>query len=81
MLNVDKIFVDPLFETLVPGISQSRKALANGDFIVDFRVIYDLNKATSLSLIVNNLTNQEYQTRPANMMAPRSISLKLGISI
>ena len=81
MLNVDKIFVDPLFETLVPGISQSRKALANGDFIVDFRVIYDLNNATSLSLIVNNLTNQEYQTRPANMMAPRSISLKLGISI
>ena len=81
MLNIDKIFVDPLFETLVPGISQSREALANGDFIVDFRVIYDLNKATSLSLIVNNLTNQEYQSRPANMMAPRSISLKLGISI
>ena len=81
MLNIDKIFVDPLFETLVPVISQSREALANGDFIVDFRVIYDLNKATSLSLIVNNLTNQEYQSRPANMMAPRSISLKLGISI
>ena len=81
MLNVDKIFVDPLFESLVPGISQSRQALDNGDFIVDFRVIYNLNRAASVSLLINNLVNSEYQTRPANMMAPRSISLKLGISI
>ena len=81
MLNVDKIFVDPLFESLVPGISQSRQALDNGDFIVDFRVVYNLNRATSVSLLINNLANSEYQTRPANMMAPRSISLKLGISI
>lgn len=81
MLNVDKIFVDPFFETLVPGIPESREKLADGDFIVDTRVICDLNQTTSLSLIINNLFNREYQTRPANMMAPRTVSLKFGISI
>ena len=38
MLNIDKIFVEPLFETLVPGISQSREALANG-ILIDFRYL------------------------------------------
>ncbi|MDC3030084.1 TonB-dependent receptor [Flavobacteriales bacterium] len=81
MLNVDKIFVDPFFEILVPGIPESRENLADGDFIVDTRIIYELNQTTSLSLIINNLFNREYQTRPANMMAPRTVSLKFGISI
>ena len=81
MLNVDKIFVDPFFETLVPGIPESRENLADGDFIVDTRIICELCQTTSLSLIINNLFNREYQTRPANMMAPRTVSLKFGISI
>jgi len=81
MLNVDKIFVDPFFELLVPGIPESRENLADGDFIVDTRIICELNQTTSLSLIINNLFNREYQTRPANMMAPRTVSLKFGISI
>ena len=81
MLNVDKIFVSPLFETVVPGINESREQLNNGDFIVDTRVIYELNQTTSLSLIVNNLLNREYQTRPANMMPPRTLSLKCSVSL
>ena len=81
MLNVDKIFVDSFFETIVPGIPQSREDLSNGDFIVDSRIICQLNEATSLSLIINNLFNREYQTRPANMMAPRTVSIKFGLSL
>ena len=81
MLNVDKIFVDPFFETLVPGIPESRENLADGDLIVDTRIIHEISKTTSLSLIINNLLNTEYQTRPANMMAPRTVSLKFGISL
>ena len=81
MLNVDKIFVDPFFETLVPGIAESRENLSDGDFIVDTRIIRELSKTTSLSLIINNLLNTEYQTRPANMLPPRTVSLKFGISL
>ena len=81
MLNVDKIFVEPFFENLVPGIPESREELADGDFIIDSRFIYEFNQSTTFSLIVNNLLNREYQSRPANMMAPRNLSLKLSISI
>ena len=81
MLNVDKIFVEPFFENLVPGIPESREELADGDFIIDSRFIYEFNQSTTFSLIVNNLLNREYQSRPANMMAPRNLSFKLSMSI
>ena len=81
MLNVDNIFVSSLFESIVPGIPESREKLDNGDFIVDSRIICRLNDELSMSLIINNLLNREYQTRPANMMAPRTISLRFGISL
>lgn len=81
MKNVDKIFVSSLFESIVPGIPESREALNDGDFIIDTRVIFQLNDKMSLSFVANNLLNREYQTRPANMMPPRTISVKFGISI
>ena len=65
----------------MPGIPESRENVADGDLSVDTRIIHDLTKTTSLSLIINNLLNTEYQTRPANMMAPRTVSLKFGISL
>ena len=81
MLNVDNIFVSSFFETIVPGIPQSRENLSDGDFIVDSRIICQLSDAASVSLIINNLFNREYQTRPSNMMAPRTISLKFGVAL
>lgn len=81
MKNIDAIFASEDFESIVPGIPESRERLKNGDFIVDARIIVYLNNETSLSLISNNLLNREYQTRPANMMPPRTVSLKFGISI
>lgn len=81
MQNVDYIFVSPIFETVVQGIPESREALKDGDFIVDSRLIYELSDHISLSLIANNLLNREYQTRPSNMMPPRSYSFKFSYTI
>lgn len=81
MKNIDKIFVSPEFEDFVSGIPKSREQLNNGDFIIDSRLIYQLNDTVSISLIINNLLNREYQSRPANMMPPRTLSLKCGISL
>jgi len=81
MKNIDYIFVSPLFESVVPGIAESREALKNGDFIVDTRLIYQLSNEFSLSFIANNLLNREYQSRPANMMPPRSFSMKLSFTL
>ena len=82
MKNIDKIFVSEDFENLVvPGIPESRRLLSNGDFIVDARIMIPLNEQTTVSILSNNLLNREYQTRPANLMPPRTVSLKFGISI
>ena len=81
MKNIDKIFASELFENIVPGIPESRRNLSNGDLIVDVRIMVPINEETTISLISNNFLNREYQTRPANMMPPRTISLKFGISI
>jgi iron complex outermembrane receptor protein len=81
MQNIDYIFVSPIFETIVPGIPESREKLKDGDFIVDARLIYQLSNELSLSLIANNLLNREYQSRPSNMMPPRSYSVKFSFDI
>ena len=81
MKNIDKIFASELFESVVPGIPESRRVLNDGDFIVDARIMVPINEQTTVSILSNNLLNREYQTRPANMMPPRTVSLKFGISI
>ena len=36
----------------------------NGDFIIDLRTSYQYNNFMKFSLIINNLLNREYMTRP-----------------
>jgi iron complex outermembrane receptor protein len=81
MKNIDAIFVSPGFSGIIPGISESREKLNTGDLIIDLRLVYQINKNNSASLIINNALNREYQTRPANLMPPRMVSLKWGIKL
>ena len=81
MKNVDAIFVSDFFASIIPGIVESREALNKGDILLDFRFIYEINKNNTVSLIVNNGLNREYQTRPANLLPPRMVSIKWGIKI
>jgi len=81
MKNVDAIFIDPVMASTIPDINKARDKFANGDFIVDFRTSYQLNSTTKISLVVNNLLNREYMTRPANMMPPRTIALQCNMKI
>ena len=82
MKNIDAIFASEGFAaTTAPGIIEAREKLKNGDFIVDFRTSYQLNSITKYSLVVNNLLNREYMSRPANMMPPRTIVLQCSMKI
>jgi iron complex outermembrane receptor protein len=81
MQNIDGFFVNPFFAGLVPGIVESRESLNKGDFLMDIRLQQFFNNGANISLIINNALNTEYQTRPANLMAPRMISLKWGFKI
>ncbi len=82
MRNIDKIFTDEwLNEELIPGINDAREKFKNGDLIFDIRLGYNLDKNSKISLIINNLFNREYMSRPADMKPPRTMALQLSVKI
>ena len=81
MKNVDAIFVDPIMESTIPDIGEARENFKNGDFIVDFRTSYQLNPITKIGIVINNVFNTEYMSRPANMMPPRTIAIQCNMKI
>ena len=81
MKHIDGIFASEFFAGIVPGINESREALNNGDFILDYRYSRQVTNHSKVSLIINNLLNEEYQSRPASMMPPRTISVQWSIKV
>ncbi len=83
MKNIDAIFTNPLLPYLtgITGINESREKFGSGDLIIDLRAGYQITKTARLGLIVNNLLNREYMSRPANMMPPRTIAMQLALKI
>jgi outer membrane cobalamin receptor len=71
MQNIDRIFLEPLLEQAVPGIRRGRQLNPDGDWITDIRIAYKLNTNWHFNLVVNNITNHEQMTRPADMRPPR----------
>jgi iron complex outermembrane receptor protein len=66
---------------MIPGINAAREKFKDGDFIIDIRVGYQINKNIRLGVIINNLLNREYMSRPANMMPQRTYAMQLSMKI
>jgi outer membrane cobalamin receptor len=66
---------------MIPGINTAREKFKGGDFIVDIRTAYQINKNIRLGVIINNLLNREYMSRPANMMPQRTYAMQLSMKI
>ena len=82
MKNIDKVFTDEwLNQELIPGINEAREKFKNGDIVFDLRLGYQMDKNSKLSLIVNNLFNREYMSRPADMQPQRTIAVQLSLKI
>ena len=88
MKNIDKIFTESLINdgipgvfAGIPGINDAREKFSNGDFIIDTRAGYDITSKIRLGLIINNLLNVEYMSRPADMQIPRTFAMQLGMKI
>ena len=82
MKNIDKVFTDEwLNQELIPGINEAREKFKNGDIVFDLRLGYQMDKNSKLSLIVNNLFNREYMSRPADMQIQRTIAVQLSLKI
>jgi iron complex outermembrane receptor protein len=70
--------IDPLFEYnfITPELSQFRLIHNKGYWLLDLRIGYRFNDKQRINLVVQNALNEEYASRPAQMGAPRSFSLK-----
>ena len=89
MKNIDAVFTDKVInegiegfqDPIIPGINSARDKFKNGDLIVDLRFGYQFNDMLKLGLVINNLLNREYMSRPANMMPQRTFALQCMIKI
>ena len=85
MQNVDGIFESNVFNgpsALIDfGITDSRERFVDGDLIFDTRFSVKINPQITLSAIIDNFYNVEYQIRPAYIGPPRTFSLKLTAKI
>lgn len=82
MENIDLMFEEPITTDvgeifILPGLREYRKNNSIGALVFDSRFIYHITKEMKLNLIVNNLFNAEYVTRPADLQAPRNFLLQL----
>lgn len=70
--------VDILFELdlISPGVGNFRSIHNQGYWVWDLRLGYKFNNKQRINLVIQNLLNEEYAVRPANMGQPRTFSLK-----
>jgi iron complex outermembrane receptor protein len=78
MKNIDRVFEQPLLggEEILRGLMKYRQLNNRGLAVVDIRFGYRLNDKVNLSLIVNNLFNTEYMSRPGAIQPPRMFMLQ-----
>ena len=73
--------IDPIFESLiVPGLKRYRQVNNKGYHVFDMRFSYQMTEQSKVAMIVNNVFNVEYMTRPAYIMPPRTFLLQYTLS-
>ena len=64
---------------MYPTIHNYRATHQNGTWMVSARLAYTY-KAAKISILMNNLLNQEFAVRPGMLEAPRNVSLRLDFT-
>lgn len=79
MKNIDWVFENEISGGIyvLPGLKAYREKYDKGALVFDARVGYSINKKFRLGFIVNNILNNEYSSRPGDVMAPRNFILQL----
>lgn len=79
MKNIDKIFEREIIPGLyiLPGLKKYREEFNKGTTVFDARFAYKINEHFRVGVIVNNLLNTEYVSRPGDVQAPRNYILQL----
>lgn len=85
MSNIDRTFVegigvpDGTVIEILPGLKEYRAEHNKGSLVFDARIGYSFLEHYRVGFVVNNLLNNEYDTRPGDIQAPRSYVLQLQL--
>ncbi len=85
MENIDKTFVDGIAVVdgsvieILPGLDDYRARNNKGSLVFDARIGYTFLEHYRIGFVVNNVLNNEYDTRPGDIQAPRSFVLQLQL--
>jgi iron complex outermembrane receptor protein len=81
VINIDDSFQKPVLSyivpganigpTILPGLEDYRNTNNAGNLYFDFRFGYQISNKNKVSLIVNNVFNEENMGRPGDLQAPR----------
>jgi len=81
MLNIDQVFVDPLFGSIIlPGYADYRNNNQGGEWIIDHRISYATTEKIKISLVTKNMLNGEQIGRPGDIAPPRNITLQVSFN-
>lgn len=70
--------IDAIFEALiVPGLKEYRLNNQGGNKVVNLRVAYNFDENRKVSLLFNNLLNEEYSVRPGLLEPPFHMTMRL----
>jgi iron complex outermembrane receptor protein len=78
MRNIDLAFEDGVLgQEILVGMASYRAQFNKGVPVFDLRFNYAITEAFKCNLILNNLTNAEYVSRPGAIQAPRNFVVQL----
>lgn len=85
MVNIDKTFEGELIPgipstAILPGLKDYRDSHNKGYSVLDFRVSFTPTEDARFALLVKNILNKEYMSRPGLIEAPRNVALQFSIS-
>lgn len=71
----------PLGDVILPGIEDYRTRNNTGDFVMDFRLSFEMTPSSKIAFIVNNALNNEYMTRPGDIQPPRTFAMQYSLKL
>jgi len=82
MERIDEAFEEKILgQEIFPGLKEYREKNNKGHFVLDLRASYRILEALKVSLILNNIFNEEYMGRPGDIQPPANIALQCVLKI
>lgn len=89
MENIDRTFMElwaPIGATffnlgdyILPGLPDWRERFGGGGVVCDARLSYQFSKTSKMAIIVNNVFNREYDSRPGDVQPPRTVAAQFTL--